>query len=73
MAHTVGEIIFMAIDNHPPKAIVGDRVVCACGVTSETGKRYLEHLALFADGEMDEAGYKLTDPKGQPIRSNVGR
>ena len=73
MAHTVGEIILMAIDNHPPKAVVGTRIVCACGVTSETGKRYLEHLALFADGELDEAGYKLTDPKGQLVRSNVRR
>jgi hypothetical protein len=67
------EIIFMAIDNHPPKAMVGDRVVSACGVTSDTGKPYLEHLAMFADGEMDEAGYKLTDPKGQPVHSYVGR
>ena len=73
MAYTVGEIIFMAIDNHPPVATVENRVVCACGVTSDTGKRYLEHLAMFADGEIDEAGYKLIDPKGRPVRSNVAR
>ena len=73
MANTVDEIIFMAIDNHPPKAMVGDRVVSVCGVTSDTGKRYLEHLAMFADGEMDEAGYKMIDPKGRPVLSNVGR
>jgi hypothetical protein len=73
MANTVGEIIFMAIDNHPPKAMSGNRVLCTCGVTSDTGKQYLEHLASFADGEMDEAGYKLTDPKGRPVLSNVGR
>jgi hypothetical protein len=27
---------------------------------------------LFADGEIGEAGNKLIDPKGQPVRSDVG-
>jgi hypothetical protein len=27
---------------------------------------------LFADGEIGETGYKLIDPKGQPVSSDVG-
>jgi hypothetical protein len=60
----------MAIDNHTPKSMAGNRVVCACGAMSETGQRFLEHLASNADAEMHTARYKLTDLNGQPVRSN---
>jgi hypothetical protein len=67
VSNTVGEIIYMAFDNHPPQAMVGREVECACGWK---GERYLEHLASMADGEIHTARYELIDPKGQPVRSN---
>ena len=73
VSYNVGEIIYRAFDNHPPKAMVGNRVTCACGVTTDTGQRYLEHLASMADGEIHTARYKMTDPSGQPVPSNFGR
>jgi hypothetical protein len=70
MSNTVGEIIYLAFNNHPPKSMVGNRVKCACGVTTDSGQRFLEHLASMADAEIHTARYKMTDPKGQPVRSN---
>ena len=67
MANTVGEIIFMAIDNHPPKAMVDKQVTCACGWR---GDGYLVHLASAADNVIHTARYKLIDPSGKPVRSN---
>ena len=69
MSNTVGEIIYMAIDHHPPRSMERRSVVCHCGWK---GEEYLAHLASIADGELHTARYTLNDPHGHPIRSNFG-
>jgi hypothetical protein len=59
---TVGEIIYLAIDYHPPTAIERQTVTCKCGWR---GENYLTHVAQVADSELATARYTLVDKSGR--------
>ena len=65
--HTVGEIVYMAIDGHPPEAMRGHTVTCHRGWQ---GEGYLIHVAGIADSEMHAAKYTLRDRDGHDVPSN---
>lgn len=67
MSQTVGEVIYLAINFHPPRAMAGPTVTCECGWR---GEGYLEHIAGIADSELHTAKYKLTDRQGREVPSN---
>lgn len=69
MSQTVGEIIYLAIDRHPPQAVSGQRVTCKCGWR---GERYLEHVAEVADRDLAASGYRLTDREGREVSIGFG-
>ena len=64
MSQSVGEIIYLAIDRHPPQAVSGQRVTCKCGWR---GERYLEHIAEVADRDLATSRYTLADREGREV------
>lgn len=67
MSQTVGEIIYLAIDHHPPKAVQGSTVTCICGWKGEI---YLSHVAQVADRELATARYGLVDRDGRKVATD---
>jgi hypothetical protein len=67
MSQSVGEIIYLALDRHPPQAVNGQRVTCKCGWR---GERYLEHLAEVADRDLAASRHTLTDGEGRQVRTD---
>ena len=64
MSQSVGEIIYLAIDRHPPEKMSGQRVTCKCGWR---GERYLEHVAEVADRDLAASRYTLMDRDGREV------
>jgi hypothetical protein len=64
---TIGEVIYLASNNHPPVAVEGRQVTCKCGWR---GDGYLVHVAGLADAEIHAAGYTMANKRGEDVPSN---